>query len=136
VQDNVVLSSNAQITQELYLPGGGESVDIPLPGSGGRNVDIPVLGSGEFEEIPLPGQSGGGADIQAEVAARVARLDALDIPELPLPGGVNVSEVAAQIEASPEQAIESIGELVLPGGGSEAANGSVNEQAARVALSV
>lgn len=142
VTDSVNLSPTAQVAQDLALPGAGgnegvplpgsnaSEVDIPLPGSG-SDVEIPVLGSGSYEEVALPG---GGSDIEADVAARIAALEERGVPELPLPGGVNVSEVAAQIEQLPEQARESIAEIALPGGGSD--NGSVNERAAQVALSV
>lgn len=150
VRDNVVLSQSARTVQDLTLPGqgndsreiplpgqGSSQADIPLPGQGGENIDIPVLGSGEFEEIPLPGQGGNEqVDVQAEIAARIAELESRDIPELPLPGGVNVEELAAQITAAPEQALDSIGEVILPGQGEAAGNASVNERAARVALSV
>lgn len=146
VRDDVALSPNAQAVQALTIPGSGDSAEnvalpgsgasevaVPLPGGGGSDIDIPVLGSGDFEEVALPG--GGSADIEADIAARIALLEDRGIPDLPLPGGASVSEVAAQIEAAPEQAIKSIGQLILPGG-AEADNGSVNERAAHVALSV
>lgn len=142
VTDSVNLSQTAQVAQDLALPGSASNEDIPLPGSSagevdiplpgsGSNVEIPVLGSGSYEEVALPG---GGSDIEADVAARIAALEERGVPELPLPGGVDVAEVAAQIVALPEKAMESIAEIALPGGGSD--NGSVNERAAQVALSV
>lgn len=141
VTDSVNLSPTAQVAQDLALPGSASSEDIPLPGSSsgevdiplpgsGSNVEIPVLGSGSYEEVALPG----GGDIEADVAARIAALEERGVPELPLPGGVDVAAVAAQIEALPDKALESIAEIALPGGGSD--NGSVNERAAQVALSV
>lgn len=141
VTDSVNLSPTAQVAQDLALPGAASSEDIPLPGSSsgevdiplpgsGSNVEIPVLGSGSYEEVALPG----GGDIEADVAARIAALEERGVPELPLPGGVDVAEVAAQIEALPDKALESIAEIALPGGGND--NGSVNERAAQVALSV
>tara|TARA_R110000868_G_scaffold190862_1_gene434756 strand:+ start:57985 stop:59010 length:1026 start_codon:yes stop_codon:yes gene_type:complete len=123
VKDEVAISQNAKTVQE-----------ITMPGSGGEAVEFAVLGSGKYEEVTLPG---GGSDeeyIQADIAARVATLEERGIPEIAMPGSIDASAVAEQILQSPSQAIESIGELILPGGGEE--NGSVNERAASVALSV
>lgn len=122
VKDEITISKDAQTAQEVTLPGSSSE----------SAVSFPVLGSGDFEEIPLPG--GNNSNIEADIAARVAILEDRGIEELPLPGGINIEAVAEEILESPKQAIESIGELVLPGGTSE--NGSANERAAHVALSV
>ncbi|MFT7433380.1 MAG: hypothetical protein ACI9TY_001012 [Alphaproteobacteria bacterium] len=122
IKDEVAISAGAQIAQQVTMPGSESS----------ESAEFAVLGSGEFEEIALPG--GGDGSIEADIAARVATLESRGIEELPLPGGVNVEALAAQILEAPAQAIESIGELVLLGGGEE--NGSVNDRAASVALSV
>lgn len=159
VKDNVQISESARVAQdfdlpgaggsevefkvpgsgggdvEIAVPGSGESAEVPLPGAGGgEDIVIQTLGSGEYEEVALPGSGGGEVNIQAEVEARIAALEERGVPELPIPGGVNVEEIAQQIQALPGQAIDSIGELTLPGGGDS--NGSVNERAAQVALSV
>ena len=143
VSDQVNISANAKAVQDLALPGsgGGEeipppgaapAVDIPLPGAGAA-ADIPVLGSGDFEEVALPG----GSNIESDIAARIAALEDRGVPELPLPGGIAVGELAEKIASFPQEALDSIGEVLLPGqGGGSAENGSVNERAARVALSV